>query len=103
MKNYYRLSQWILSLLLVSTSYADFYDPTQPPSASHKKEANDDLNNAKVNLILYSKESRICVINGERYKEGDTFGQFIIKRISADSVDLDRAGEEVTLYLAKGF
>lgn len=103
MKNYCPLSVWILSLLVVSTSYADFYDPTQPPSASYQKEANDDLKNAKVNLILYSKEDRACVINGERYKEGDAFGQFIVKRISTESVDLDHMGEKVTLYLAKSF
>ena len=66
-------------LLLLLTNAFGFHDPTKPfPFVTKKQEQVEEVL-LKLNMTFVSKDSKIAVINGESYAEGDiVLGKTII-------------------------
>ena len=73
-------------LLLLFVNAFGFHDPTKPfPFVTKKQEQVEEVL-LKLNMTFISKDSKIAVINGDSYSEGDVvLGKTIIS-IDADKV-----------------
>ena len=93
-------------LLLVSTVVAgELVDPTTPLSmytdVSSKVNKKLSSENDVLNLacIIVGPNSKIAIINGRRYRELDHLGGFVVSKISAKSVILNKGNEHLQLSI----
>lgn len=84
-------------------------DPTRPAvrdarqaQASSNTERSARLPDLRLNLIRYSSQSSVAVINGEHYRIGDELSGWQIRGIEADRVLLARDNEVIVLSVFAG-
>lgn len=56
-----------------------------------------EIDNVILQGIIYSQEESIAIINNEMFQEGDSIGDYKIKKITSNGVFLDKNGEEYFL------
>lgn len=86
-------------LSLISLQYApvqaELRDPARPEEFSDGAEDGQ----LKLNAIIVSPNGQVAVINGRPLKLGDRFGGIKVAKIESNSVEIERNGNRITLYL----
>ncbi|MCH8492840.1 MAG: hypothetical protein LAT53_06375 [Idiomarina sp.] len=79
-------------------------DPTRPAIRDSERAGlqGNRLSNFKLNLIRYSSQGSVAVINNEHFHIGDELNGWIIRSIEADRVLLMRDNEIVVLSVFSG-
>lgn len=95
-------NRWIvlLSLLCLSTVFADGVDPTRPPDfTSANPESNLVGGVWELGAIFISPQKKIAVINGQSVKVGDRIQGATVFSIEPNVVQLDGSSGRISLIL----
>jgi len=86
--------------LVVGTAHA-LQDPTRPPGPQAAVAKSVPERSLALDSILFSKDRRVAVIEGEALREGQGFNSVRVIRIFADRVLVTDNGRERVLYLER--
>ncbi|MBC7183792.1 MAG: hypothetical protein H5U30_09525 [Marinobacter sp.] len=100
-----RLRPWALltagTLVLASGVASALQDPTRPPGLESRAAAPAPERQVSLDSILYSKDRRIAVIEGEALREGQGIDRIRVIRIYQNRVLVTDNGRERVLYLER--
>jgi len=84
----------------VSASEKRLTDPTRPPVSSriHQRKKITHFNLSEIKI---SKKHKQAVINGQRLKQGETIGNYQLKKIQVGYVILENAQNSIRVNLIK--
>lgn len=98
-------SRWfclaIGSVLLCAGPAHALQDPTRPPGPQAAVASAAPERSLALDSILFSKDRRVAVIEGEALREGQGFDNVRVIRIFADRVVVTDNGRERVLYLER--
>lgn len=90
-------------ILVLSSSFADdVRDPFSPLIDKNGRILIDEKLNVgslKLSGIIFSKDEKVAIVNGEIVKEGDYIGNYIIDKIEENKVVLKKGDEKFILEL----
>lgn len=102
----------LADIRLVFAAEVMSFDPTDPSGnggsaasllSGNKEKKKEEVGLPKLSTIILGKNSRLAVIDGQRIKEKDQIGGYIVKTISRKEVVLVKSGKEVRLLLPYHF
>jgi len=104
-----------LSLVMLSATAADFFDPMRPPAYALSKYRAEQYKDKKPDIksktgqkqkpawvlssILYSKQRQHAIINNQLVRQGDVIKGAKLIRLKPDSVRLRAQGKTIDLSL----
>lgn len=89
------------ALVLVPGAAQGLQDPTRPPGPSSTVARPAPERSLALDSILFSKDRRVAVIEGEALREGQGFDNLRVIRIHANRVRVMDNGRERVLYLER--
>lgn len=89
------------SLLLSAGPAHALQDPTRPPASQATVTKPAPERSLALDSILFSKDRRVAVIEGEALREGQGFDNVRVIRIFANRVLVTDNGRERVLYLER--
>lgn len=89
------------SLVFCMGSAYALQDPTRPPGPQSAVAKSVPERSLALDSILFSKDRRVAVIEGEALREGQGFDNVRVIRIFADRVLVTDNGRERVLYLER--
>ncbi|KMQ73532.1 hypothetical protein [Marinobacter subterrani] len=89
------------ALMLVSGAATALQDPTRPPGLESRAGAPAPARPVSLDSILYSRDRRIAIIEGEALREGQGIDSMRVIRIYQNRVLVTDNGRERVLYLEK--
>ncbi|WP_417568407.1 hypothetical protein [Marinobacter sp.] len=88
-------------LLLVPGMTSALQDPTRPPGLESRLVAPAPERPVSLDSILYSKDRRVAIIEGEALREGQGIDRMRVIRIFENRVLVTDNGRERVLYLER--
>lgn len=89
------------SLVFCAGSAHALQDPTRPPGPQSAVARSVPERSLALDSILFSRDRRVAVIEGEALREGQGFDNVRVIRIFADRVLVTDNGRERVLYLER--